>query len=467
MRGLTYSETSPSRLTDAETTCLADLWPGDMSGTRVLVTDGYELHLTGGELVVGRAGLHQRMALARLENRQDDRGLRGLFYPGATPSWSMLHQAALYFDEVFLVHPGGALVSRGHRRALDRPRGLNPDGDAVRAYQRSQLEFVARLESFDREVLPLKQAGVLRAVPPQAQADPDFLRLITADLADPEFCRIAGESWSAPVFVAARKMEPLLPLVGADGGDPDEIRATLHSRAVFAGWDRGVTGDHVAALFAPTTFGVREVHPTLAATILLNHAFLLADRHGLIPFTDDRRSVRLMQRKLRRIEEMSGFTDFRRDQALSTTALAMRVLDEQLPRFEFRDIEDVLAARDKLKDQLDGFREAMRAFAGEIEESPHDQEFHRRVERIVSTRVQPAITALQREVRTSRDSFVAKCVRNVQAGAVPIIGSVLVGLPASVIIGLSAGVLTFEAALETYLDVRAKKRHGLTLFLKP
>lgn len=462
-RRLAYADTSPFRLSDAELACLVEVQGEGVFGCPLFVDDGYDLYERNSVsservLLVGRAGLHERMALKRLGSRQDDRGLRGLFYPEATPSRSMLHQAALYFDEVFLVHPGGALLGRWNTR---HPYG-DRDLDAARAYEQSHREFIARLEGFNREVVPLKQAGVLRAVPPQAQGDPEFLKLITADLGDSEFRRIAEESWNVPVFVAATKMEPLLPLIGADGGDPDTIRTELDVRTRYATSWRGTK-----TLFDPDAYGVKEVHPTLAATILLNHAFLLADRHDLIPFTDDQLSVRLMQRKLRRLEEMSGFSDFKRELALGTAALAMRVLDEQLPRFEFRNIEEVLEARGKLKEQLDSFREAMRAFAGEINESPYDTKFHQRVERIVATKVQPAITALEREVRTSRDSFVAKCVRNVKTGSVPIMASVVIGLPASVVVGLSAGVLTFEAALETYLEVRAKKRHGLTLFLKP
>lgn len=253
-------------------------------------------------------------------------------------------------------------------------------------------------------------------------------------------------------------------MIGA-AGDPDAVRADLEDRATF--WATVLHERRSGRLFDPEIYGVKEVHPTLAATILLNHAFLLSDQHGLIPFTDDERSVRLMQSKLRRIEEMSGFADFKRRMALGAASLAMRVLDENLPKFDFRDVSDVLNARDKLKNQLDDFREAMRAFASEIDESPYDAMFQQKVERVVARRIQPAITALDREVRTSRDSFVAKWMRNVRTGSVPIVASVFVGLPAAVMVGLSAGVLTLEAALETYLEVRAKKRNGLTLFFKP
>ena len=88
------------------------------------------------------------------------------------------------------------------------------------------------------------------------------------------------------------------------------------------------------------------------------------------------------------------------------------------------------------------------------------------VERIVATKVRPGITALENEIRTSRDGFVGKVIRNTQAGTIPIIGSIFVGLPASAVIAISAGVLTFEAAAETYLELSRKKRNGFALLLK-
>lgn len=466
MLQLVYSPRSSVRLTEAEHAFVVEslaTWPDAMNAPAV-VDDGYDLVVRSSgnpcvrELIIGRAGLHEQMAegrLATLDPREP--GLRGLFHPTATPALSTLYQAIFYFDEVFLIHPGSPLLSGWH--------GYHR-GHADDMYGRQLQEFVDRLTAFDRAVLPFKQAGMLRAVPPRMQRDPNFLTLITADLGDDEFRRTIADTWDVPAFVAAKKMEPLLPLVGADIGNPDEVRRELNMRARYSSrWnaDDAEPGD----LFRSDSYGVKEVHPTLAATILLNHAYLLADRHDLVPFTDDPRSQRLMQIKLKRVAELPGFADFRRELKLGSAALALCVLDEQVPRFRFRGAEDVLTARAKLADQLGTFREAIRAFAAEIDESPYDATFQQKVERVVAAKVRPALTELEREIRTSRDGFVARCVRNVRTGSVPILASIFVGLPASVIIGLSAGVVTVEAALETYLDIRAKKRHGLSLFLKP
>lgn len=464
---LSYAPESAARLTRAEEKhVLKDLaarLPKALDYPAV-VDDGYDTTIrlsdSGTHLVVGRSGIYESWAKRRMTDRPRPGSLRGLFYPGAMPPDSTLYLAALYFDEVFLVHPGSSVLGARGRHG-SRAAAREPDPAAAAVYSAKHRAFLDRLEAFDAEVLPLKRAGILWALPPQMQDDPAFLRLITADLGDPDFRAIASQQWDAPVFVAAAKVDPLLPLLGAGLDDPDEIREALSNRVTLS----PPSGDG-PDLFQSRFWGMKEVHPTLAATILLNHAHLLSERLQLIPFTDDRVSLRLMQSKLDRLAQMPGYADFKRELQLSTSLLAMRVLEERLPSFKFSSFDDLVQAREKLGGPLRDFREAMSAFVADIEESPHSPRFQRQIERIVAGRIKPAITALEQEIRTSRDSFIAKCVRNTQTGSIPIVASLFAGLPASLVVGISAGVVTFEAAIETYLEVRRKKRNGLTLFLR-
>ena len=439
----------------------------DQRGLHVIVDDGYEIRARsrwGGEapeLRLGRSQIHEHLALQRLKELGQSRasGLHGLFYPGATPPPEVLFQAALYFDEIFAIHPGSALLDSWGTR--NREGYARADATTTR-YLGSLNAFIARLRDFDRDMLPLKRAGVLHALPPQMQERADFVELITADMDDPEFRQIVESGWQSPVFVASKKMEPLLPLVGQSRPDGRELTRRLHIRSRYA----NISGDDKAELFSPRSYGVKEVEPTLAASILLNHAFLLSEAHNLVPFTDDPMCTRLMQRKLQRIAALPGYQDFRRTFDIGSAHLSMRVLEEYLPRFAFKDVDDLLLAREKLSEQLSRFRQAMAALAAEIEASPYDADFGRHVERILASKVRPAITALENEIRTSRDGFVTRVIRNAQVGTVPVVGSIFAGLPASVVIAISAGILTFEAATETCLELSRKKRNGFTLFLK-
>src|SRR5262249_14980077 len=136
---------SSLRLTDAEEAYLLERylkrWPPNLLGP-VVVEDGYSVHHTssdlpdetGGMLVVGRAALHEAMAIDRLMTaKRNSESLLGLFYPTATPPLSTLFQAVLYFDEVFLIHPGST---------IDRMWGFHEIEDSVarERYKRSHAD---------------------------------------------------------------------------------------------------------------------------------------------------------------------------------------------------------------------------------------------------------------------------------------------------------------------------------------
>lgn len=456
-----YTKESPLRLTPTEVDLLVrylkDDWP---RGTRLAlhVDDGYDVHGANGCLFVGRARIYEERARCRLiEGAAEGRARhwRALYYPGATPSHAFLFQAALYFDELFVLHPGGALF---RNQRVWRHHGATDDS-------RYEREFLDRLSRFDRTVMPLKQALVLHCVPPQMHRHPQFIKFLTSDLDDPEFVTIAGEANHQPVFVAAEKMEPLLPLVG-EGGDVNSIRRELLWRSLHGGNPGGPGAARRGDLFPENSpHGVKRVTPVLGASILLNHALLTAEQYGLVPVTDDPVMARLLQRKLARVSDRAEFVDFRRQVQIKADALAMRVIEEYLPTFRFESFEHVLEARARLAEQLRLFRDAMLSLAAEIDESPYDQLFSRRVETILNAKIRPAVETLRREIQRSQDSFVAKFLRNVQAGAVPVVGLVLAGLPPSAVIAMGAGVLTAEAAIETYREVKAVKRNGFSLLL--
>ncbi|MCI0422991.1 MAG: hypothetical protein L0312_27835, partial [Acidobacteria bacterium] len=297
-KDMKYHPDSKARLTKEETQALESFLRSDWaeaSSSPLMVTEGYEFHQTspssgrGWVLVVGRSALYERLGQKSLtENKADDRRLRALYFPGATPSRELLYQSTLYFDEVFYVNPGSTVFQNSHYAYGDT------DIDAVRAYSQEQRAFLQRISAFDEAVLPLKQAGLLRPLLPTMQEHPAFVTLLTADLDDQEFKAIAQEYVPDLAFVAARKMEPLLPLVGS-GMNTSQIRTELEYR--YGGWG----DDDKPDLFRPRAYGVKRVDGTLAASILLNHALLLADSNNLIPITDDPGGQQQLARKLERI----------------------------------------------------------------------------------------------------------------------------------------------------------------------
>jgi hypothetical protein len=458
-----YHPSSRARLTEEETHALESylriFWP-DALWSPLLVTEGYEFHQTSlpssrdaKVLVVGRGALYERIADAALTDKSRGRRLRALYFPGATPSRELLNQSCLYFDEIFYISPGSTVFENRHH-----PYG-DSDEKGVQSYRERERAFLERITKFDKEALSLKQAGILRPLLPTMQHHPDFIKLLTADLDDAEFKAIAQEHVPDLAFVAARKMEPLLPLVGT-GMTTDQIHTELDRRAHYAGF-----GERKPELFGSNHYGVKCVDGTLGASILLSHALLLGESNNLIPITDDIGGQRLLARKLERISALEKFPDYRRELDLKAATLALRVLEIYVPKFEFSTFDDALETRERLRASLENFRSQMAAFAAQINATPYSKDLLREIENTVAGKVRPAVDALENEIQKSKDSFVMKVIRNAKTGSIPIVASMFAGLPASAVLGLSAGILTIEAAIETWQEVKRHKKNGLSLLI--
>lgn len=212
-------------LTEMERTHIGESRADDRS---TVVVDGYErphsVRVGPGaddwEYRVGRSWIHMDRALKRLAElkTKPTAGLRGLYYPGATPAGAPLWQSILYFDETFVIHPGASLADGRNLQPLhDQMRAWEElDDEEVGARLRETfgenrsskaLEFIGRLREFDRASLEFKRADVLRAIPPQMQKRPGFLELLMADVEDPEFAAVVESGWREPAFIASLKME--------------------------------------------------------------------------------------------------------------------------------------------------------------------------------------------------------------------------------------------------------------------
>jgi hypothetical protein len=476
---LTYREDSPIKLTDYEEELLYSnlshdpAWLEEFIQEPIYADDGYDLSITssneGTISIVGRSALYEEASLKRLEAENTKDSLRGLYFPSATPSRSLLNLAAFYFDELFIIHPGRSLLGGRHSilDEIDRNRRYRRR-EYPEEYIERLTQFIKRLVDFNKEVLVLKRESIVHTIPPQMQKHPQFIELLTADLDDPKFEAIVKGETNTPVFIAAEKGEPLWPLIGEELNrrlswkwkemSVEAIREELSNRAR--------TGFRFTPdLFHGGRYGVKEVEPVLAASILLNHAFLTAEQYSLIPVTDNQKSKVLLQRKLERISEQTSFVDYKRELDIKTSTLAMRVLEDYLPTFSFESFEQILEARYKLQEQLTMFRQAMASFAAEIDESPYQPQFHRRIEEILASKIRPAVEALKTEIQKSRDAFIVRFLKNAQTGSIPIVALMFAGLPASAVIAVSAGIMTMEAAITTYREIKRTRRNGLSLLL--
>lgn len=149
--------------------------------------------------------------------------------------------------------------------------------------------------------------------------------------------------------------------------------------------------------------------------------------------------------------------------------LALEILKTHLPRLAFSHIDDVLEARTKMADELQGFRTEVAALSTEIKSNPFDKDFPREVESIIAGKVNPTINALRRKLETASDKLLIKLAKQLKSpkSYVPLLASTLANVPAVYMIAVSCGLVTAEAALETYFERReAMNSTGLSFLLK-
>lgn len=126
------------------------------------VDHGYNFSHNYSKVHIGINGLYEEIAKKQLINiHNTSKNFSCLLYPSATPKIHNLFLSCLYFDFVYVIHPGSAI----DRDEKDRHRTKNVDSE----YMNKLSEFYKRLDDFNKAILPLKQNGLLYAIPPQMQ----------------------------------------------------------------------------------------------------------------------------------------------------------------------------------------------------------------------------------------------------------------------------------------------------------
>lgn len=455
-----YHTDSAQRLSTEHEKLLQTLlknWVAKYRDIPVIVTDGYELHATHSgddcwKLIVGRNRLYEKQGeLALLERFKQRDSLRALYFPGATPSDELLFQTTLYFDTMFILHPGSSVFR-------NRARPYDEDTVELEDYKQDHSTFLERLSEFDKRTEVLKLAGVLNPLLPSMQETPNFPEYIRSDLLDQSFCECAEVAFPERAFIAARKMESLLPVVG-DGLESDATYKDIVDRANYHGSRRETS------LLSDRAYGLKQVNGILSASILLNHAVLLAAKNDLVPVTDNELARELLGLKMNRVAKNEGVSEYRKELTLKSSSLAMRVLEFHLPKFDFASHDDALRAREKLEGPLVDFRTEIAALSVKIENEPYSENFAKEIDDITLNQIRPAVQAMEKEIRTSKDSFVSRVLKNAQTGSIPIAATLFVGLPPEAVLAISAGVLTVEAALNTYQKIEQAKMNGFSVLL--
>ena len=206
------------------------------------------------------------------------------------------------------------------------------------------------------------------------------------------------------------------------------------------------------------------VSPVLGMAVLISHVLSFCIRNSVYPLTDSQFHQRLLTRKFERLADDPAMKRLQGDQRKEIAALGLEVLDLELPNLQAATFDEVLHIREKHRDQLSQFRLALAGFADFSSTQFWSSEFSRECSEIVALKVNPAIRDLRNTLDLSRDKVVVDAFKKIRTAqvAIPLVSTLLAGMPLVYALAISAGLISVESFLELYLE-RKRIRAGNSL----
>lgn len=363
-----------------------------------------------------------------------------------------LKNALIYFDRILSIVPETIFTGYIYSR--------------INSYEARS----ARVRRFVSETKSLEGKGILKLVNPQeninhyyvenfpkvaikktVDIDKNYPKLlfkgIVSDIEDPVFRTIVDNLNMGPM--------PLF---------PDQLESS---------WYRTIQSHYRKDLWAYRPDNDLEyimASPQLGAALLLNHALITAIRYNAIPVANSIEFDYLLRRKFERIIKMPEIQDslrvLKRNTGWNTDFLATKVLNVSLPEFDIKTFDDILELREKLSEQLEGFRSYL-AEASSLIQDAAVGEIYSVADNLVKNKIAPALSEIERKLRLSNDKFLLRVIKGFRSAkaTIPLIGSVITGIPLWLGFALSAGATITEAVLDTYFEKREIRENNSLSFL--
>lgn len=208
----------------------------------------------------------------------------------------------------------------------------------------------------------------------------------------------------------------------------------------------------------------------IGESIMIGHTLAVAAEGTFTPFCDEQIHLDVLRTKVKNFDSSNPLRTVLYEYGYLKDAkvdmLAHDVIAETIPSLECVPFEVILKFREKRAEELANFRIEMRKLIIEIEQSPWDSSFSEYVSNVVDSKVKPALKRVENEIRGCKDAFWADAIKTIaKVSPLPIVGSVFVGVPAHVALGLGATLASLTLALEQWAKVRKVKRNGWAFLL--
>jgi hypothetical protein len=372
-----------------------------------------------------------------------------LFYPSSTLENETLKHALLYFDGISFITPEKLAINDSHAAMPEENVGtlgghiLDP---SIHKKEGEDRALTDRIIQFYEETLELRRIGLLHSLPPSDNLSDAFYNAIEQDLDDPSFIELVRQCELKPFLIGRSKFILL--------GDSKESRELLERYLRYE--EVGKFVKHYYSHYSDHPMGGRygfiRMSPELGASILLNHTIAACHRYDLVPFTNNTLYQDFLLNKFQRISQSKLIADYKNELRITSSIIALRVMDLHLPRLELRSFEDVLELKERMPSELERFRYEMTKFAAEVQATPIEESYEKEIERIIAIKINPAKADIEVKLKGMNRKFAGRIMKGAKAGAVPIVATLFAGVPLSYVLALSAGVITLEALWEDHVE---------------
>ncbi len=376
--------------------------------------------------------------------------LSGLYFPWVLiKEPSTLKQALIYFDKVALLYPPD-------------PTQLEGDIRSLAGRERTNLAQLAENASrFIESCRPLLDSGVMELIDPSAvassQQDREILyRSVFADITDPSFLRldcdlkvfiednimvdVGPSGWTFDNFYnfsfdkLARKLEKEL--------STETKRLSPRMQRLFYSHYPGMSAERVGQ------------------SVMLNKTVMAAQALDLVPFSDDPSHLEVLHNKYVRVldhycgGDSSALSAWKAKQQMRKYVSAVKLIEVVLPNLETLNVDDLLEIRLKLGDELGLFRSEVDSLSSQLKCEVLDIEFERELDMQVRQKVVPSIEQLKRRLELADKKIGLKLIKKLQSPqpVIPFLISAFSPIPLYAALLVSAGIITLEVAIETYLE---------------
>jgi len=188
---------------------------------------------------------------------------------------------------------------------------------------------------------------------------------------------------------------------------------TMYKGQAETNWFETLSGGEDVIELVPSDyfeFGFcSHISSTMWAALLINHTLISSLRKKAVPTCSHPTMQRLLNRKMSRLYEKLAAVEtdaFHGTKDVSPFNLVL----ENLPNFAFKNFEDIMATREKLKDELSQFRQNMCRLTGILKEEAYRRICKEQLDLIHMDTVQESLDNLRKKISSLNRKAIPKIV---------------------------------------------------------